>query len=78
MEQYIPQAKKFLTFVDKSVSPYHAVESAKTILEGAGFQSVSENDQWNIKPGGKYFFTRNQSTIVAFAIGHKFVLFFPS
>jgi len=72
MEEYIPQAKKFLTFIDKSVSPYHAVDSAKTILEGAGFQYVSENAQWHLKAGGKYYFTRNQSTIVAFAVGHKY------
>jgi aspartyl aminopeptidase len=72
MDQYVPQAKKLLNFIDKSVSPYHAVESARTILEGAGFQLISENSQWNLKAGGKYFFTRNQSTIIAFAIGHKF------
>ena len=37
-----------------------------------GFQHISEREQWGVKPGGKYFFTRNFSTVVAFAIGEKF------
>lgn len=72
MEQYIPFAKRLLNFVDQSVSPYHAVENSRKLLEGAGFQYLSENHPWNVQPGGKYFFTRNQSTIVAFAVGKKF------
>lgn len=49
------------------------IDSAKTILEGAGFKLLSENSKWTLERGGKYFFTRNQSTIVAFAVGPKFV-----
>jgi len=71
-EQHIKYAKELLSFLDQSVSPYHAVDNAKKILEGAGFKLLSENHAWDVQPGGKYFFTRNQSTIVAFAIGKKF------
>jgi aspartyl aminopeptidase len=28
--------------------------------------------EWTTKPGGKYFFIRNATTIVAFALGGKF------
>jgi aspartyl aminopeptidase len=33
----------------------------------------SRSDQWSPKPLGKYFITKNQSTLVAFAIGGKYV-----
>ena len=52
---------------------YHAVASAISRLEKAGFHAVKERDDWSVslKPGGKYYVTRNGSSIVAFAIGAK-------
>ena len=42
------------------------------MLESAGYQKLSEREEWkNLRRGGKYFFTRNHSAIVAFAIGEK-------
>ncbi|KAK8057899.1 Aspartyl aminopeptidase [Apiospora saccharicola] len=42
-------------------------------LEKAGFTNIKERDNWSstLKPGGKYYMTRNGSTIVAFAIGNQ-------
>lgn len=42
------------------------------MLSAAGFQKLSERATWDIQPGGKYFFTRNQSTLVAFAVGQQY------
>lgn len=41
------------------------------MLISAGFKEISERDSWDhgLKPLGKYFVTRNGSSIVAFAIG---------
>ncbi|KAI1267255.1 aspartyl aminopeptidase-like protein [Xylariaceae sp. FL1019] len=66
-------ALDFLDFVNASPTPYHAVHSAIARLEKAGFSPVKERDNWSstLKPGGKYYMTRNGSTIVAFAIGAK-------
>lgn len=52
---------------------YHAVHSAIKRLTAAGFTEIKERDSWNstLHAGGKYFLTRNSSSIVAFAIGHK-------
>eukprot|EP00478_Filoreta_tenera_P004616 GABV01005030.1.p2 GENE.GABV01005030.1~~GABV01005030.1.p2 ORF type:complete len:134 (+),score=40.53 GABV01005030.1:19-420(+) len=65
-------ADAFLDFVNASPTPFHCVEKSIKELESAGFVRVSERDAqaWDeLKPNGKYFFTRNESTLVAFAVG---------
>ncbi|CAN9255592.1 unnamed protein product [Alternaria alternata] len=66
-------AEDFLSFVNASPTPFHAVKSAKERLEKAGFKQIKERDSWapTLQPGGKYYLTRNTSSIVAFAIGNK-------
>ncbi|EME39188.1 hypothetical protein DOTSEDRAFT_75060 [Dothistroma septosporum NZE10] len=61
----------FVEFLNASPTPFHAARSAKLRLERAGFKPIKERDSWNstLQPGGKYYLTRNASTIVAFAIG---------
>eukprot|EP01052_Picozoa_sp_SAG31_P046501 SAG31_NODE_8921_length_1363_cov_1.099684_2_plen_96_part_01 len=41
------------------------------MLLKAGFIEIKETQPWKLEPGGKYFFTRNMSSLVAFAIGAK-------
>lgn len=55
----------------RSCSAYHAVANAASLLEAAGFTSIRERDNWaaTVKPGGKYYLTRNGSSVVAFAVG---------
>jgi aspartyl aminopeptidase len=50
---------------------YHAVRSAAEIFQAAGFAEIKERDSWatSLRPGGKYYLTRNGSSIIAFAIG---------
>ncbi|KIX93688.1 aspartyl aminopeptidase [Fonsecaea multimorphosa CBS 102226] len=66
-------ATDFLDFVNASPTPFHAVKSIKERLTSVGFKQIKEKDSWSsiCLPGGKYFLTRNGSTIVAFAIGKK-------
>ena len=65
------RAEDFIDFLNASPSAFHAVDSAKKRLEAAGFQQIRERDPWSshLVPGGKYYLTRNASTIIAFAIG---------
>ena len=56
----------------KSVSPYNFVEFAKKELKGSGFTQIYESEPWNLEAGKKYFYTRNNSCIIAFNIGQKF------
>jgi len=68
-------ANQFLKFVNASPTPFHAVRSAVTRLEKAGFIRVREQDsEWekNLGRGGKYYMTRNQSTLLAFTIPEGF------
>ena len=64
---------EFISFLNESPSPYHAVHSIRERLERAGFEQLLERDDWagKCKPGGKYYITRNASTIAAWAVGRK-------
>ena len=71
MEDLSLPGKDFLKFVNASPSPYHAVHEVKERLKNAGFTQIKESEDWSeaINPGGKYFVTRNTSSIIAFAVG---------
>ncbi|KAF1787637.1 Peptidase M18, domain 2 [Phytophthora cactorum] len=64
----------FLQFINKSPSPFHAVYETVQTLTAAGFKQLKEEDSWKdaVQPNGKYYVTRNQSAIVAFAVGGKY------
>ena len=64
-----PAAQEMVEFINNSWTSYHATATTARKLEAAGFVRLSERDEWNLVPGGKYFFTRNMSSIVAFAVG---------
>lgn len=52
--------------MENSLTAYHAVENAKAFLTEKGFLALDERDNWKLKEGGKYFVTRNGSSLVAF------------
>ncbi|MFC9845417.1 M18 family aminopeptidase [Streptomyces sp. NPDC060223] len=51
---YRRHSDDLLTFVRTSPSPYHAVASAAQRLEKAGFEELSESDDWTGAEGGRY------------------------
>lgn len=61
-----------MDYLNESWTQFHATAEAKQQLLAAGFHLLNENDEWDLKPGGRYFFTRNMSSLVAFAIGEKY------
>eukprot|EP00257_Ricinus_communis_P019264 XP_015578196.1 probable aspartyl aminopeptidase [Ricinus communis] len=62
-----------INFLNASPTAFHAIDEAKKRLKHSGYVQVSERDDWKLELGKRYFFTRNHSTIVAFAIGKKYV-----
>ena len=61
--------QELVEFLSASPTPYHAVANMATKLEQEGFQPLSESAAWTLKKGGKYFVTRNGSSIIAFVMG---------
>ncbi|GMY15075.1 probable aspartyl aminopeptidase [Fagus crenata] len=62
-----------INFLNSSPTAFHAVDEAKKLLRSVGYEQVLEREDWELEAGKRYFFTRNHSTIVAFAIGKKYV-----
>ena len=60
--------EKFFSFIDSSPTSFQAVSYLVTQLSKAGYHELSENEEWHIQPGGKYFTVRNQSSLAAFRI----------
>ncbi len=59
---------RLLDFISKSPSCFHAVNNISGILEQNGFTRLTESESWNISPGGRYFVTRNSSSVISFII----------
>lgn len=62
-------ARGLLDFIDRSPTPFHAVQSTAALLEAAGFRRLSEAEAWSLSPGDRRYLVRNDSSIVAFAVG---------
>ncbi|CAL9081672.1 unnamed protein product [Musa textilis] len=61
-----------LHYLNESWTQFHATAEAKRQLIEAGFHLLNENDEWDLRPGGRYFFTRNMSCLVAFVVGERY------
>ncbi|KAF2318317.1 hypothetical protein GH714_005084 [Hevea brasiliensis] len=66
-----PRVGDLLNYLNESWTQFHATAEAKRQLLAAGFHLLNENDEWDLKPGGRYFFTRNMSCLVAFSVGRN-------
>lgn len=60
--------ENLLSFFDQSPTAWHVVENCAKELSGHGFQELKEDEPWKVKQGGRYFVTRNGSSICAFII----------
>lgn len=64
----ISETRRLVEFIEDSPTAFHAVNTISKILDKAGFTRLNESDLWNLKPAGKYYVTRNLSSIIAFVI----------
>ena len=64
----VESVQELFDFIEQSPSCFHVIDNAKKMLEKEGFEELCENKKWEIKEGGKYFVTRNLSSIIAFKV----------
>ncbi|MFW5426828.1 MAG: M18 family aminopeptidase, partial [Methylophagaceae bacterium] len=60
--------QNFLSFLDNSPTPFHAVSTLSAQLEANGFERLDELDAWGALSAGQYYVTRNDSSIIAFTL----------
>ncbi|MDD2223172.1 MAG: M18 family aminopeptidase [Pseudomonas sp.] len=58
-----------LDFLHASPSPFHATQSLCQALQAAGYQALDERETWQLQPQGRYYITRNDSSIIAIQLG---------
>lgn len=63
--------RELFTFIEKSPTSYHAVQSMREELDKQGYRQLLESQEWDLKPGGKYYVVRNGSALIAFRIPGK-------
>ncbi len=63
--------QELLDFIKNCPSSFHTVHTISEILLREGYTRLEEGEGWNLAEGGKYFVTRNQSSIIAFRIPVK-------
>ena len=61
-------SKDLAQFLEGSPSCFHAIENMKNILSEEHFEQLQENRKWHVQPGGRYFVTRNSSSLIAFTV----------
>lgn len=62
---------KLLEFLEKSPSAFHVIHNFSALLEEQGYTHLPESERWTLKKGGKYYVTRNGSSLIAFRVPEK-------
>ena len=64
-------AKEVLDQIAQSPTAYHVIENVKHELDRAGFTGLKESEVWELEEDGKYYVTRNGSSLIAFTVPKK-------
>lgn len=66
--------KGFCKFLENNPTIFHAVDYFKSKMVALGFQELPARDDWSgkLEAGGKYFVTRNGSSVIAFTVGKAY------
>ncbi|TAQ91254.1 hypothetical protein B7494_g428 [Chlorociboria aeruginascens] len=64
----------FCNFLTENPTVWHAVGYFEQRLEKGGYKKLSESSTWNasLELGGKYYVSRNGSSLIAFEVGDKY------
>ena len=61
-----------LRFIKRSPTAYNAAHEICGIFEKMGYTRLDEGEKWAIEPGGRYYVTKNMSSVIAFAAGRDY------
>lgn len=61
-------AENLIDYIYDSPTAFNAVETSKDLLLKNGFNELKMNEKWKLKVGGKYFITKNSSSLTALVI----------
>ncbi len=59
---------ELMDFIERSPSPFHAVDNMRKGLLSAGFEELDERKRFSLRRGKNYFVVRNSSALAAFRI----------
>lgn len=58
----------FFSYMNAAYTPYHAAAENRRMLMNAGFTLLSENNRWQLAPGGRYLLDSDDGTTCAFVL----------
>lgn len=61
----------FLSFLNNSVTPYHAIKNSVNMLLEQGFQELTFQKVWHLEPSKSYFIKQGPTTVFAFRMPQK-------
>lgn len=61
-------AENLIDYIYNSPTAFNAVKTSKDLLIKNGFKELKMNEKWQLKVGGKYFITKNASSLIAFVV----------
>lgn len=61
--------ERLLSWLNESTCNFLAAQTIVRELKNKGFVELQQNEEWNIKPGGKYYVVKNGSAVFAFTTG---------
>lgn len=66
--------KPFLKFLQENPTIFHTVDYFKAKASDLGYTELPARDNWSgkLEPGGKYFVSRNGSSLLAFTVGKAY------
>lgn len=68
---YRELTRELSQFLKESPTAFHVVDNVKRQMVKEGFEELRESREWKIRPGKKYFVTRNDTSIIAFHLGEE-------
>jgi len=65
---HAPTLDRLLHFLERSPTPWHAVDNMARRLEQAGYRRLEETQAWQLVPGDRFYVTRNDSSLIAMQV----------